>query len=38
MRGLIDRAVLVWKTALKASPNDKSVRVYLEFIKELQKK
>lgn len=38
MRGLIDRAVRVWKTALKASPNDKSVQVYLEFIKELQKK
>ena len=38
MRGLIDRAVRVWKTALKASPNDKSVQVYLEFIKEQQKK
>lgn len=34
MRGQVDRAVRVWQTALRASPNDRSVQVYLEFVKE----
>ncbi|HWR98395.1 MAG TPA: tetratricopeptide repeat protein [Candidatus Methanoperedens sp.] len=38
MRGLVDRAERVWKTALKASPGDKSVQVYLEFLKERRKR
>jgi tetratricopeptide (TPR) repeat protein len=38
MRGLVDHAIRVWKTALKASPDDKSVQVYLEFIKDRKQK
>lgn len=38
MRGMVERAERVWKTALKASPGDKSVQVYLEFLKERRKR
>jgi tetratricopeptide (TPR) repeat protein len=38
MNGMLDKAVEVWQSALKADPDAKEVKVYLEFIKDREKK